>query len=41
VALAQSGTVAVVVERSPLAAINDVFARLEQGHVNGRVVLVP
>ncbi len=41
VALAQSGAVSVTVERSPLAEINEVFSRLEQGQVNGRVVLVP
>jgi propanol-preferring alcohol dehydrogenase len=41
VALAQAGAVSVLVERSPLEEINDVFARLEQGQVSGRVVLVP
>lgn len=41
VALAQSGAISVAAERSPLEEINEVFSRLEQGRVNGRVVLVP
>jgi len=41
VALAQRSLVAVHVERAPLEQINDVFTRLEQGQVTGRVVLVP
>jgi alcohol dehydrogenase, propanol-preferring len=41
VALARAGLIQVRVERSPLEQINDVFARLEQGQIGGRAVLVP
>jgi propanol-preferring alcohol dehydrogenase len=41
VALARDGRLRIDVERAPLEAINDVFARLEAGEVAGRAVLVP
>jgi alcohol dehydrogenase, propanol-preferring len=41
VALAREGRLRIDVERAPLEAINDVFARLEAGEVGGRAVLVP
>lgn len=41
VALARAGRLAPVLERHPLAGINDVFSRLERGRVEGRAVLVP
>jgi propanol-preferring alcohol dehydrogenase len=41
VALAREGRLRIDVERAPLDAINDVFARLEAGQVAGRAVLVP
>lgn len=41
VALARDGRLRIDVERAPLEAINDVFARLEAGQVAGRAVLVP
>lgn len=40
-ALARAGVVATRVERHPLAAVNDVFARLAAGEIDGRAVLVP
>ncbi|MFC7719231.1 zinc-binding dehydrogenase [Nonomuraea recticatena] len=39
--LAQRGLIKVQVERHPLAAADDVLARLERGEVRGRAVLVP
>lgn len=39
--LAARGLVRARVERQPLAAVNDVLARLEAGGVDGRVVLTP
>ncbi len=41
VALARGGRLRIDVERAPLEAINDVFARLERGEIAGRAVLVP
>jgi propanol-preferring alcohol dehydrogenase len=41
VALARQGRLRIDVERAPLEAINDVFARLQAGEVAGRAVLVP
>ena len=41
VALARDGRLRIDVERAPLEAINDVFARLERGEIAGRAVLVP
>jgi len=38
-AFAAEGKVKATVETLPLNSINDVFARLKQGKVNGRVVL--
>ena len=38
-ALAAEGKVKVTIERLPLDSINEVFARLKEGRVNGRVVL--
>jgi cytochrome c5 len=38
-AFAADGMVKATIETQPLEAINDVFARLKQGKVNGRVVL--
>ena len=39
--LAREGRVSPVVERHPLDSINEVFARLEEGLVRGRAVLIP
>jgi propanol-preferring alcohol dehydrogenase len=36
---AARGCVSAAIETQPLEAINDVFARLKQGEINGRVVL--
>jgi propanol-preferring alcohol dehydrogenase len=36
---AADGKVKATIETQPLASVNDVFARLKSGHVNGRVVL--
>ena len=36
---AADGKVLAAVETQPLHAINDVFSRLKDGHINGRVVL--
>ena len=36
---AAQGKVKATIEQFPLDAINDIFARLKQGKVNGRVVL--
>jgi propanol-preferring alcohol dehydrogenase len=36
---AADGKVKATIETQPLASINDVFARLKSGQVNGRVVL--
>lgn len=42
IALAESGRLPLIpVERAPLDAINDVFARLKKGQVPGRVVITP
>ena len=41
ITLAKEGRVTPVVERHPLDSINEVFARLEDGKVRGRAVLVP
>lgn len=41
IALARAGTIASRVERHGLAEINQVFARLEAGEIEGRAVLVP
>ena len=38
-AFAADGKVKATIETQPLEAINDVFSRLKQGKVNGRVVL--
>ena len=37
--LSQHGKVKATIETQPLEAINDVFARLKSGDVQGRVVL--
>lgn len=37
--LAAGGRVRPTVERQPLEAINDVFQRMSQGTINGRIVL--
>ena len=41
ITLAREGRVSPVVERHPLDSINEVFARLEEGLVRGRAVLIP
>jgi propanol-preferring alcohol dehydrogenase len=38
-AFAAEGKVKATIEQQPLESINDVFARLRDGKVNGRVVL--
>ena len=41
ITLAREGRVSPVIERHPLDSINEVFARLEEGLVRGRAVLIP
>jgi propanol-preferring alcohol dehydrogenase len=36
---AAEGKVKTTVETQPLEAINDIFTRLEEGRINGRVVI--
>ncbi|MFT3776394.1 MAG: alcohol dehydrogenase AdhP [Minicystis sp.] len=38
-ALAGEGKVRATIERRPMSAINEIFGRMKEGHINGRVVL--